>query len=727
MELEFERDRQPLAARMRPRTLREFFGQKHILDEGRLLRRAIEADQLQSIILSGPPGTGKTTLARVIAERTQSQFISINAVLSGVKDIRQAIETARDFAGRTNRRTLLFVDEVHRWNRSQQDALLPWVESGLLVLIGATTENPYFEVNRALLSRSRVFLLTPLSRTDLEQVIDATLADRERGYGQFQVKITEEAREHLITTASGDARTLLNALELAVETSLDTYPPPPDTELTITLEIAEDSIQRRAVLYDKDGDYHFDTISAFIKSVRGSDPDAALYWLARMITAGEDPHYIFRRLLISAAEDVGLADPNAVSLVYSCAAAFDRIGMPEGQFHLTQATLYCAAARKSNSTLGYFDALKAVQSAHNDEVPDHLRDASRDGDELGHGRGYQYPHAYRDHWVAQQYLPDTLQGTVFYQPGSQGWEGSRRSILAERRQLQLAVEREQSSPISAAPPLRAPGTRWLNRVDQRALDEATALRDQVMAELAPVPSDRILLYGTMIQLFVWEAARRTPAGLTAAWLLDDADYQAIHHLLLHSPLSDPERPLVEQVRHPGAIPRAPSYGGPFDRILYRPPPQQDQSRHDHAATIQSLLNVLDENGILLAMEAIPCEGSRPSTILNLSPEQAALVEAAETAVFPNPEQTWRSAVQRLEGTRASVLGMGRVRTSSVRSLPSGSIASWLAETEPLGKALRNSTDRGNLEAILAAAASVRTTAIPWQRTFLTIRLSRSRS
>ena len=331
----FGEEKQPLAARMRPRTLDEYVGQEHIIAPGKLLRRAIEADQLSSLILSGPPGTGKTTLAKVIAGHTRGQFLSVNAVLSGVKELREAIKAAQTFRDAYNRKTILFVDEVHRWNRSQQDALLPWVEEGLLILVGATTENPFFEVNRALLSRSRVFLLQHLDENHMRRIVEMTLTDPIRGYGAHQITITDEARAHLLQSAAGDARTLLNALELAVETNPVGFPPPEGTEVVIDLATAEDSIQQRAVLYDKDGDYHFDTISALIKSIRGSDPDAALYWLARMVNAGEDPKYIFRRLLVQASEDIGLADPQAITVVTACATAYERVGLPEGQFHLS--------------------------------------------------------------------------------------------------------------------------------------------------------------------------------------------------------------------------------------------------------------------------------------------------------------------------------------------------------------------------------------------------------
>ena len=441
---------EPLAARMRPRNLDEYIGQDHIVGKGRLLRRAIAADQLTSVIFYGPPGSGKTTLARVIANHTKSNFITLNAVLTGVQNIRDSIKQAEDYFNLYNRRTILFVDEVHRWNKGQQDALLPWVENGTIILIGATTENPFFEVNKALVSRSRVFQLKPLTYNDLEKAAHQALSDVERGYGHWKVEFEDGALEHLIETANGDARSLLNALELAIETTPEkwspfTEPPVPayGTKIYISKEAAEESIQKKVVLYDRDGDYHYDIISAFIKSLRGRDPDAACYWLARMVAAGEDPHFIFRRMLISACEDTGLADPNAVSIVNSCAEAFDRVGMPEGRYFLAHAALYLATAPKSNSSMAFFDALASVET-EDAEVPNHLRDNNRDAEGFGHGAGYLYPHAYRDHWVAQQYLPDTLSGRVFYNPSTQGYEASIREGVLSRRELQIAAILEKA-------------------------------------------------------------------------------------------------------------------------------------------------------------------------------------------------------------------------------------------------------------------------------------------
>lgn len=419
----------PLADRMRPRSLDEFVGQDHILGPGKLLRRAIEADRIGSLIFYGPPGTGKTTLGRIVARHTKSWFTSLNAVLAGVKDIRTAIASAQRLLEERQQRTILFIDEVHRFNKAQQDALLPHVENGLVVLIGATTENPYFEVIKALVSRSRVFELKQLTDNDLARILENVIADEDRGYGRLSVDVGDDAAEHLVNTANGDARSLLNALELAVETT----PPNDDGVVTVSLAVAEDSIQQRAVLYDKEGDAHFDIISAFIKSLRGSDPDAALYWLARMIKAGEDPRFILRRMTIFAAEDIGLADPRALQMTVSCAQGFDYVGMPEGRFLLSQCCLYLATAPKSNSTMAFFKALDHVEKERAGDVPDHLKDGNRDAEGLGHGKGYKYPHAYRSHFVPQQYLPDEMQGTFFYDPGNQGYETEISERLARWR------------------------------------------------------------------------------------------------------------------------------------------------------------------------------------------------------------------------------------------------------------------------------------------------------
>ena len=509
----------PLAARMRPRTLDEFVGQGHIVGPGRLLRRAIQADQLSSLIFYGPPGTGKTTLAQVIAGTTRARFTALNAVLAGVKQLREAIQAARDAGDLHGQRTILFVDEVHRWNKAQQDALLPSVENGTIVLIGATTENPYFEVIKPLVSRSRIFQLQALTRDDLARVARAALADAERGLGRFRTQVADDAMEHLLNVANGDARSLLNALELAVTTT----PAADDGVVRVDRAVAEESIQRRAVLYDKEGDAHYDTISAFIKSVRGSDPDAALYWMARMVYAGEDPRYLFRRMLVLAAEDVGMADPAAIQVVTACAAAFDYVGLPEGRFHLAEATLYLATAPKSNSTLGFFDALRAVAAEREALVPAPLRDASRDAEGFGHGAGYRYPHAYTDHWVAQQYLPKELHGRVFYQPGEMGHEATIRVQVERRREANLAAAWESAGDAggeiltNAGRGLQRELDSWLERTLAGASERLADDRDRVMEAAGLQRYSVVLDLALGSGLLTFELLRRCPEG--GVWAL----------------------------------------------------------------------------------------------------------------------------------------------------------------------------------------------------------------
>jgi putative ATPase len=545
----------PLAERMRPRHLDDFVGQEAILGPGRLLRRAIAADRVGNLILHGPPGTGKTTLARIIAGSTRAHFSSLNAVLAGVKDLRAEVDAAKLRLEHHGLRTILFIDEVHRFNSAQQDALLPWVENGTVTLIGATTENPYFEVNKALVSRSRLFRLQPLEPDDLRALLERALADPEHGYGQRPVVLSEEATAHLLDVAGGDARSLLNALELAVETTEADA----GGVIHIDLAIAEESIQQRAVLYDKQGDAHFDTISAFIKSIRGSDPDAALFWLARMVEAGENPRFILRRLLISAGEDIGLADPQAMVVVEACAAAFERVGLPEGLYPLAQAALYLASTEKSNSLLGFFDALKTVKASNRQDVPSHLRDANRDGQAFGDGVGYRYPHAYAEHWVAQQYLPSSLQGELFWQPGQLGWEGERRSRMQQRRAAQLAAaaeqEAEQGTVLSGGPedPVLA---RWLQRQLGSEGQRLDRLRQRLWQDTAPRRQDRALILEARSLLWALDPLAACPEGGVVIQLAQGSDRQRLQAQL--QVLDSLNQPQLVAPKEPQAEGQSPS-------------------------------------------------------------------------------------------------------------------------------------------------------------------------
>lgn len=410
----------PLASRMRPRTLDEVVGQEHIVGKNRLLYRAIKADKLSSVIFYGPPGTGKTTLAKVIANTTSARFQQINATSAGKKDMEAVIDEAKNQAGMYGKKTILFVDEIHRFNKGQQDYLLPFVEDGTVVLVGATTENPYFEVNGALISRSVVFELKPLSNEDIKKLIQRALEDEERGLGSFHARIDEDALEFLADIANGDARSALNAIELGVLTTERNA----DGVIHITLEVAGECIQKRVLRYDKTGDNHYDTISAFIKSMRGSDPDAAVYYLARMLYAGEDVAFIARRIMICAAEDVSNADPQALVVAVNAAQAVERLGMPEARIVLAQAATYVASAPKSNSAILAIDrAMEVVRNEKTASIPAHLQDAHyKSAGKLGHGIGYQYAHDFPNHYVKQQYLPDELEGTRFYVPSDNGYE-----------------------------------------------------------------------------------------------------------------------------------------------------------------------------------------------------------------------------------------------------------------------------------------------------------------
>lgn len=424
----------PLASRLRPRTLDEVVGQQHIIGKDRLLYRAIKADKISSVIFYGPPGTGKTTLAKVIANTTSADFRQINATVAGKKDMEAVVEQAKENRGMYGKKTILFIDEIHRFNKGQQDYLLPFVEDGTIILIGATTENPYFEVNGALLSRSAIFELRPLSIEDMRTIIHRAVYDTERGMGAYHAEIDEDALDFLADLAGGDARTALNAVELGVLTT----DPEADGKIHLTLDVVSECIQKRTVGYDKKGDNHYDTISAFIKSMRGSDPDAAVFYLAKMLYAGEDVKFIARRIMICASEDVGNADPMALTVAVSAAQAVERIGMPESQIILAQAVAYVATAPKSNAAVNaIFEATDAVKHTRT-TVPSHLQDAHYPGSaNLGRGTGYKYAHDYPNHYVKQQYMPSELEGRVFYRPSDNGYE---KTIAAHMKKLKEEAE-----------------------------------------------------------------------------------------------------------------------------------------------------------------------------------------------------------------------------------------------------------------------------------------------
>ena len=635
----------PLADRMRPRTLDDFCGQEKIIGPGRLLRRAIQADQLSSLIFYGPPGSGKTTLARIIANTTKADFITLNAVLSGVKDIRAAVEQAQNKLGGVNRRTILFIDEVHRFNKVQQDALLPHVENGTVIFIGATTENPYFEVNKALLSRSRIFALTTLEDEHLLQVAQQAINDPERGYGKLSVSFADGALEHLVEMANGDARALLNALELAVQTT------EPDQTGTISIDraVAEESIQKKAVLYDKDGDAHYDVISAFIKSIRGSDPDAALYWLAKMVYAGEDPRFIFRRMLISASEDIGMADPHALTVVESAAKTFDYVGLPEGRFAMAHACVYLATAPKSNSLFAFFSALESVGKEKEGEVPDHLKDAARDGEDLGHGRDYLYPHAYRDHWVAQQYLPSTLQGRLFYQPADTGYEKGIKGQVERRREEQLAAFLEEKSPqenqqneLFFAAHSHGSGkvqNQWLKRTLENTGKQLGEVRDAIYRAAACSQDSLILTINDNGGLLTWEGLRQAPSGGVYA-LLNDAE--AAQMLGSQAENLDPlEQPVIIS----GGLDAIEAHcqreqGLLFDVVPVRGMRREIEASKDYLARLGGLLS---PQGRVVCGESLPRFQQRLYRLLPesaLAAEVSAILAEAEEAIYADSSLDW---------------------------------------------------------------------------------------
>jgi putative ATPase len=675
---------QPLAYRMRPRTLDEYIGQDHIIGKGRLLRRAIQADQLSSVIFYGPPGTGKTTLARVIANTTKSSFATLNAVLSGVKELRYEIEEARSRMQHFGKRTMLFVDEVHRWNKSQQDALLPWVENGTFILIGATTENPYFEVNSALVSRSRIFQLLPLTSDDLIAIARQALADSERGYGKWKVEFEQGSLEHLVDIANGDARSLLNALELAVETTPSKFPPEENTLIAITREAAEESIQRKVVLYDKEGDYHFDIISAFIKSIRGSDPDAALYWMARMVHAGEDPKFIFRRMMISACEDIGMADPYAIMIVEADASAFERIGLPEGRFHLTHAALYLATAPKSNTAMGFFDALQAIEEEGKGDVPNHLKDGSRDKKGFGHGEGYLYPHAYHDHWVPQQYLPSSLQGKIFYQPSSMGYEAKIHDEVVRKRESQLEAAGIDAFPENLT---FSPSDRERDLWARRAVGERGILleqiRERIFAGLRLARHARVLVVNAGHGMLLWEAFRKTPEGLSMAFTSSHEHYNHLqHYAATLDQLSQPQvlegdtRTLLNGLES----------GLLFEAIIGR----NMLSRLENDKPILPVLGTrLAPDGMLALAEAVPSSSSRLSEFVVNRATRDLLVEA-ESHIYQkggNPLGAWdeRDLGDAFEEA-GFLVRIEAVKGEEQRSISANDIRRWMEKSyEPVWK------------------------------------------
>ncbi len=779
---------EPLAARMRPRNLDEYIGQDHIVGKGRLLRRAIAADQLTSAIFYGPPGTGKTTLAKVIANHTKSNFITLNAVLTGVQNIRDAIKTADDQKRLYNRKTILFVDEVHRWNKSQQDALLPWVENGTIILVGATTENPFFEVNKALVSRSRVFQLKPLTKEDLTKAAEMALKDKERGYGRWNIRFEDGALEHLIETANGDARSLLNALELAVETTPERWAPdetpcvPAEgSEIYITKETAEESIQKKVVLYDRDGDYHYDIISAFIKSLRGRDPDAALYWMARMISAGEDPNFIFRRMLISACEDTGLADPYALGVVQSCAAAFDRIGLPEGQYMLTQAALYLATAPKSNSAMAYFDAMKAVQS-EDAEVPNHLRDNSRDAEGFGHGAGYLYPHAYRDHWVAQQYLPDSLNGRVFYNPQDQGYEKTIKNDVLSRRELQIAALLEETqdtvNPMGdwwEAEHLKngtvktgenltySPGQKqrdsWQKRTESGRPAFLLELRNAVSQRAALNRHHCCLVFGADDGLLLWEVWRRTPEGCTAGLCRTKRGYEVLEQYGQN--LGDLEKPMLAVM--PSSAPNTPTSETAnstafewldaaslanlfpdiaFDRFFMRDPLVKKKDIAPFAQKTATLLcdaAVSAKDCTCIMIQKLPCKSQRLSQLflpLNITSEQRILLtkmSEAEDAFYTGktaPDSVKDIFEWNTEDVKNALEKAGTSCTveeadfAEKRTLSDDDIDRWFSEDSSYGKTIKGAMEEAEFKKVVDTVRILsRGRTFSWKQTHLIISIS----
>ncbi|HPY75325.1 MAG: AAA family ATPase [Planctomycetes bacterium] len=672
---------EPLAARLRPESLDDFFGQEHIIGKGRLLRRSIEADQLSSVLFYGPPGTGKTTLAKIIANTTKANYQSLNAVLAGVAELRKAIAMAKEQKEIYDTRTILFIDEVHRWNKAQQDALLPWVENGTITLIGATTENPYFEVIKPLVSRSRIFQLKSLEAEDLEQILHRALQDKKKGLGNYNAIVTEEAKNHLIQMSNGDARSLLNALELAVITT----PPDEDNKIIVTLQVAEESIQKKAVLYDKEGDVHYDTISAFIKSLRGSDPDAALYWLARMVYAGESPRFLFRRMLIFAAEDVGLADPNAMVITQACANAFEYVGLPEGRFHLAEAALYLSTAPKSNSSMAFFDALKTVEQEMEAQVPNHLKDASRDAESFGHGEGYMYPHAYKDHWVAQQYLPDFLQGRTFYSPTEQGYEKNIAYEVARKREEQLTAMLESILPgqqeimTYSGKHVQAEREKWLSRTMAQTGKSIGQQRDRVLQNAKLQRNSLVLDLHAATGLLSWEVLRMSPEGGLSIWEENKQLAQGLQQQIQRMPIQ--EQPILYTDNWQITLATLLQNNIKFDAIIAR------NAFLSSWNMIQDLPTLLSEKGVISIVETIPNKTQR---LYNLfTPEQLPYfqqLQEAEESIYkdstnPSLQVTPEDILQQFQKTNLNHIQQQTVQQTTTVYVTQTILTQWFSTNQ----------------------------------------------
>jgi len=699
----------PLADRLRPKTLDDFVGQEGILGQGRLLRRAIAADRVGNLILHGPPGVGKTTLARIIAGSTRAHFSSLNAVLAGVKDLRIEVDAAKERLERHSLRTTLFIDEVHRFNSAQQDALLPWVENGTLTLIGATTENPFFEVNKALVSRARLFRLQPLEPAHLRQLLNRALKDCEVGYGDRPITISEEASEHLLDVAGGDARSLLNALELAVETTA----PNTDGLISIDLAIAEESIQQRAVLYDKQGDAHFDTISAFIKSLRGSDADAALFWLARMVEAGENPRFIFRRMLISAGEDIGLADPQAIVVVEACAAAFERVGLPEGLYPLAQAALYLAGAEKSNSLLGFFDALKSVKTANKQQVPAHLRDGNRDGKAFGDGAGYRYPHAYADHWVAQQYLPKGLQGEVFWQPGQLGWEGALRQRLQQRRAAQLAAAAETAADqgdVLSSSPDDPQLERWLQRQATAEGERLDTLRRRLWKGAPRQRHDRVLILEAHSLLWALDPLEATPEGDVVITVGHGSDQERLAaQLQLLDALRQPQVVVCPPDQPEVLTSNLQAQGARFEWIAARQPWRQLEPGGVEA-WLTALEGLISPQGQWRLLFSTPRIGPATGLLTALKAEETTRPTAARTAAtLPTTFESFQADLIDLLSELAGQEGAGLESGEANQQIVSSWLGSrgWTVTREQWNESLELEISPARIDRWLADGSSYR--------------------